>query len=111
VGALAAVSDLRRGFDLNLGGGAVAGLMGCSPKDCGSKYAACSPMDLLPIKVPQRLLHGTADDIVPFDLSQRFANASKNSQLVPLPGAGHFELIDPRAKEWPTVLQHVTALI
>jgi pimeloyl-ACP methyl ester carboxylesterase len=64
-------------------------------------------MDLLPISVPQTLLHGTADDIVPFELSQRFVRASQNSQLVSLPGAGHFELIDPRSKEWPTVLKHI----
>jgi pimeloyl-ACP methyl ester carboxylesterase len=68
-------------------------------------------MDMLPLKVPQRLLHGTADDIVPFELSQRFARASKNAQLVPLPEAGHFELIDPRSQEWPTVLKHITATL
>jgi acetyl esterase/lipase len=109
VAGLAAVSDLRLAYDLNLGGGAVQGLMGCSPKKCSANYAAASPVDLLPIKVPQRLLHGTADDIVPFELSQRFAKASKNAQLIRLPDAGHFELIDPRSKEWPTVLQNITA--
>jgi acetyl esterase/lipase len=109
VAALAAVSDLRLAYDLNLGGGAVAGLMGCSPKKCNSNYAAASPMDLLPIKVPQCLLHGAADDIVPFELSQRFAKASKNAQLIRIPDAGHFDLIDPRSKAWPTVLQNITA--
>jgi acetyl esterase/lipase len=107
--ALAAVSDLRRGYDLNLGSGAVAAFMGCTPKQCDASYRTSSPMDLLPLRVPQRLLHGTADDIVPFELSQSFAKASKNAQLVPLPGAGHFELIDPRSKEWPTVLNNITA--
>jgi len=111
VAALAAVSDLRRGYDLNLGSSAVRDFMGCTPKQCDGSYAASSPMDLLPIKVPQRLLHGTADDIVPFELSERFAKASKNAQLVPLPGAGHFELIDPRSKEWLTVLRHITAAL
>ena len=36
-------------------------------------------------------------------MSRRFAKASKNARLIPLAGAGHFDLIDPRAKVWPTV--------
>jgi acetyl esterase/lipase len=108
VAALAAVTDLRLGFDLNLGGGAVRQLMGCPPTQCSAEYAKASPMDLLPIKVPQRVLHGTADDIVPFELSQRFVSASKNAKLVPLADANHFDLIDPRSKAWPTVLRNLT---
>jgi acetyl esterase/lipase len=107
VTALAAISDVRLGYQRNLGSGAVSAFMACHPKQCDDRYSAASPMDLLPISVPQTLLHGTADDIVPFELSQRFAKASKNSQLIPLAGAGHFELIDPRSKEWPTVLKHI----
>ena len=109
VAALAAVSDLRRGYDLNLGSGAVADFLGCGPAQCSDRYAAASPVEMLPIGVPQVLLHGTADDIVPFDLSQRFAKASRNARLVALPGAGHFELIDPRSKEWPVVLENIVA--
>jgi acetyl esterase/lipase len=107
VAGLAAVSDLRLADARNLGSGAVAAFMGCSSKQCDDRYAMASPVDLLPITIPQTLLHGTADDIVPFELSQRFTTASKNSQLIPLPGAGHFELIDPRSKEWPIVLKHI----
>ena len=107
--ALAAVSDLKRAHELNLGSGAAEAFMGCSPNQCPDAWAASSPIDLLPIKVPQRLLHGTADTVVPFDLSQRFAQASKNARLIPLPETGHFELIDPRAKQWSTVLRNLTA--
>jgi acetyl esterase/lipase len=103
VTGLAAVSDLRLGFERNLGQGAVAAFMGCAPKDCADAYAAASPT--LPLDVPQTLLHGTADTVVPFELSERFAKGSKNCQLIPLPDAGHFELIDPRSREWQTVLK------
>jgi pimeloyl-ACP methyl ester carboxylesterase len=82
--------------------------MGCNPAECPDAWTKSSPVELLPLKVPQRLLHGTADTVVPYDLSVRFAKASKNTQLIPLPDAGHFELIDPRAKEWPTVLRNLT---
>ena len=104
---LAAVSDLRRAYALQLDGGVVGELLGGSPDRVPQRYAAASPMELLPIPVPQRVLHGTADHVVPFDMSQRFAKASKNAKLIPLPGAGHFELIDPRAKEWPTIQKNI----
>jgi len=100
---MAAVSDLRRAFALQLGNGVVGEFLGGSPDRIPQRYAAASPMQLLPISVRQRLIHGTADNIVPFEMSERFVKASHNAKLIPLQGAGHFELIDPRAREWETV--------
>ncbi len=100
---LAAISDLRRAYALQLDGGVVGQLLDGSPDRVPQRYAAASPMELLPIPVPQRLVHGTADKVVPFDMSRRFAKASGNSKLIPLAGVGHFELIDPRAKVWSTI--------
>jgi len=100
---LAAVTDLRRAYAEQLGGGVVAEFMGGSPDRVPQRYGAASPMQLLPISVPQRLIHGTTDNIVPFEMSERFAKASQNAKLIALKGAGHFELIDPRAREWQTV--------
>jgi acetyl esterase/lipase len=105
---LAAVSDLKRAWKLQLGGGVVADFLGGSPTQVPNRYASASPMELLPISVQQRVLHGTADNIVPFELSQVFTEASKNSKLVPLKGAGHFELIDPRSREWAVVEKNIT---
>ena len=105
---LAAVSDLRRAFALGLSNGAAGELLGGGPAEFPDRYAAASPSELLPISVPQRLLHGTADEDVPFELSERFAQLSKNCRLVTLPGAGHFELIDPRSQEWETVRNSIT---
>lgn len=104
---LAAVSDLRRAWTLQLSGGAVGELLGGTPDRVPSRYAAASPRELLPISVPQRLVHGTSDDIVPFAMSEQFAQASKNAKLVPLKGAGHFDLIDPRSREWPVVQKSI----
>ncbi len=101
--SLAGVSDLKRAWELRLSDGIVGKLLGGSPQDVPDRYAAADPMELLPIPVKQRLVHGTGDDVVPFELSERFAKASHNAQLIPLEGAGHFELIDPRAAEWKNV--------
>ncbi|HTW64954.1 MAG TPA: prolyl oligopeptidase family serine peptidase [Bryobacteraceae bacterium] len=103
VTGLAAISDLRRAWALQLDGGVVRQLLGGTPDQIPQRYAAASPEQLLPISVPQRLVHGTADNVVPFDMSRRFAKASGNSQLVPIPGAGHFDLIDPASRFWPAV--------
>lgn len=104
---LAAISDLRRAYALQLDGGVVGELMGGSPDRVPQRYAAASPIELLPIPVPQRVVHGTADNIVPFEMSRRFAKASKNAKLIPLAGAGHFDLIDPRVKFWPTIQKNI----
>lgn len=104
---LAAVSDLRRAYALQLGGGVVGELLGGPPDRVPQRYAAADPIELLPISPPQRMLHGTADNIVPFEMSQRFAKASKNAKLVAFPGAGHFDLVDPRSKIWPKVQENI----
>ncbi len=103
VAGLAAISDLRRAWTLQLDGGVVRELLGGTPEQIPQRYDAASPRELLPISVPQRLLHGAADNVVPFDMSQRFAKASGNAKLIPLPGAGHFDLMDPQSRVWPTV--------
>jgi acetyl esterase/lipase len=104
---LAAIADLRRAYALQMNAGVVGELLGGSPDRVPQRYAAADPMELLPIPAPQRVVHGTADDIVPFDMSQRFAKASKNSKLIPLAGAGHFDLIDPRSKHWPSIQKNI----
>ena len=103
VTGLAAISDLRRAWVLQLDGGVVRELLGGTPSQVPQRYAAASPAELLPISIQQRLVHGTADNVVPFDMSQRFVKASSNSKLIPLPGAGHIDLIDPRSHVWPAV--------
>jgi pimeloyl-ACP methyl ester carboxylesterase len=57
-----------------------------------------SPLELLPLGVPQIVLHGSADDSVPYEMSERYVEAAGGeAELVTLEGAGHFELIDPQA--------------
>jgi acetyl esterase/lipase len=104
---LAAITDLRRAWASQMDDGVVGRLLGGSPVQVPQRYESTSPTELLPISVPQRLIHGTADHIVPFEMSQRFAKASHNAKLIPLEGAGHFEPIDPRAREWGTVQKNI----
>jgi acetyl esterase/lipase len=112
---LAGVLDLWRAWELRLSRGVAKQLMGGTPAQHAERYAAGSPMALLPIGIRQILLHGTADDAVPFLISRDYAEAARAAgdavELVTLPGAGHFEVIDPRSQEWPHVRAAVLTLL
>ena len=111
--SLAGVADLRRAYELKLSNTVVADFMGDAPD--AVTYKQASPIELLPLGTPSRLLHGDRDDIVPLEISHRFAEAATkagdDSKLVTLPGADHFAVIDPRSPEWPTVEKTVLELI
>jgi acetyl esterase/lipase len=66
----------------------------------GEPFPEGSPLAQLPPGAPQVLVHGTQDDIVPFEQSTRYAAAAgEDAELIPLEGAGHFEPIDPLSPE------------
>lgn len=113
--ALAPVSDLRRVWELHLSQGAAAELLGGSPDQVPERYAVASPIELLPLGVPQVLIHGTADDAVPYELSERYCAAASAAgdgcRLITLPTLGHFELIDPLSAAWPHVYDAVVSVL
>jgi len=110
--ALAPVSDLRESAERIGPGGAVARLIGGMPAELPERYAEASPRELLPFGVHQVLVHGMADDDVPYEMSETYAAAAGDeAELVTLEGARHFEPIDPQAREWPTVLEAILATI
>jgi acetyl esterase/lipase len=113
--SLAGVADLRRAWELRLSDGVVADFLGGSPEQAPERYRQASPMELVPLGVPQRLVHGTKDDIVPIEISRGYqkaaAAAGDDARLIELEGAGHFELIDPRSREWPAVARAVRDLL
>ena len=113
--ALAAVTDLRRAYELKLSNMVVADLLGGSPDAVAERYAAASPVELLPLKVPQRLIHGSRDSNVPLELSTTYVAAAQakgdDAKLITLEDAAHFELIDPRTKEFEIVKNTVLSLL
>jgi acetyl esterase/lipase len=110
--ALAAVSDLRESAERVGPDGAVARFLGGMPADVPNRYAEASPRELLPFGVRQILVHGDADEDVPFAQSAAYAEAAGDeAELVALPGAGHFEPIDPQAREWTRTLEAVQTLL
>jgi len=112
--ALAPVSDLVACYRQGLGGGAAADLLGGGPEQHPKRYAVADPAGLLPLGVAVRIVHGTADDQVPCEMSRSYTararSAGDDTLLTELPGCGHFDVIDPRTAAWPAVLAAFRAL-
>ena len=98
--SLAGVVDLQRAYELHLSNDAVVEFLGGTPAEVADHYGEADPMRLT-IGARQWLVHGTADDVVPFALSKDYVSAKvkakENARLGEIAGAGHFEVVDPRA--------------
>ena len=68
------------------------------------RYEAASPARLLPIGVPQLVVHGDADANVPCEMSVDYVAAAMAAgddvDLATIPGADHFAVIDPTHNAW-----------
>lgn len=111
--SLAGVLDLRRGWELHLSNDAVAGFLGGSPTEVPDHYREASPAELR-IRAKQILIHGTADEDVPYELSHSYAEqkkkAGENVQLITMKEVDHFQIVDPSSKIWSTVQEAFLSL-
>ncbi|HKT49692.1 MAG TPA: alpha/beta hydrolase [Candidatus Angelobacter sp.] len=111
--SLAGVLDLRRGWELHLSNDAVAGFLGGSPTEVPDHYREASPAELH-IRAKQILIHGTADEDVPYELSHSYAEQKKKSgenvELITMKDTDHFEIVDPSSKVWSKVQDQFVAL-
>lgn len=99
---LAAVVDLARSFTLNAGNGAVRELLAGSPSEHPARYAAASPMALLPLGVHHLIVHGAADEALPIETARDYVRAAvaagDSIQFSELPHAGHMDYLDPSSE-------------
>lgn len=113
--SLAGVVDLVACADANLGDGACQAFLGGSPAEVPDRYAEASPIERLPLGVPQLLVHGTVDDIVPVTQSRDYAAAARDAgddvELVELQGVGHFEVIERDHHAWREVAERLPGLL
>lgn len=111
---LAGVLDLERCEELGLSDDAVVGLLGGSPQEVPERYEEASPTRLVPSPVPHLLVHGTFDDIVPIEMSERYQVAATSAgalaTVLSLPRADHFDVIDPTSSTWPAIMRAIVAL-
>jgi acetyl esterase/lipase len=108
--SLGGVCDLEEAARAGLSSGAAVDFVGGGPDRLPLLYAEASPPRLLPFGIPYLLVHGLADESVPWQLSahlhERAQSAGDSGDLELLEGVGHFEPIDPstepgrRAQSW-----------
>jgi acetyl esterase/lipase len=82
-------------------------LVGAGDRHGQALFADTSPAALAPIGVPQVVISGDLDPIVPEpfgrDYAARARAAGDTARSLDIGGAGHFELIDPRAAAWRAI--------
>lgn len=104
VAGLAAVPDLRYAWESGTGDDAVEALLGGPPHLVPERYRFASPAERLPIGVPQLLVHGERDRVVPPGLSRRYVAEAKASgdqaELQVFSKTGHMDVINPAGPSW-----------
>jgi acetyl esterase/lipase len=113
--SLAGITDLRA-YAQGTGdcNASVHPLLGGPPSGVPGRYAAASPVERVPLGVAVRLVHGDRDPIVPLAqpraLLERMRAAGEDAALAVVEGTGHFDVIAPRSRAWPAVVDAARAL-
>jgi acetyl esterase/lipase len=109
--SLAGVVDLKKAFKLHLSHDAVVEFLGGAPDAVPEHYREADPMEFSVPQARQVLLHGSEDDSVPPEFSREYVaqkkKAGESAELVEIPHAGHFDLIDPASDAF----KHVTSTV
>jgi acetyl esterase/lipase len=113
--SLAGITDLRAGAAGGVCADAIPRLLVGPPNDHAGRLGQLSPIELLPLGVPVRLVCGARDPIVPIEQARSYETAAKRAgdtvAVEVVEGAGHFELVNPGSSAWPVVLEAVRALL
>jgi acetyl esterase/lipase len=113
--SLAGVLDLKQAFSRHLSNDAVVEFLGGKPDAVPDHYREADPMELSIPRTRQWVLHGREDEVVPPEFSRDYASKKKKAgesvELVEIPRAGHFDLIDPASDAFKQVTSSVHAAI
>ena len=92
-----------------------AELLGGTPAEVPERYAVASPIELLPLGVPQHLVSGARDPVVPEAFGRAYSAAARDAgdeaTLSVIPDAGHFELIAPSTAAWRQVKKAIWEIL
>jgi len=113
--SLAGFTDLEACVEEGLLAGACVNVLGGTPSEVPARYRQASPAARLPTGQRQRLVHGIDDDIVPVRQSQDYTAlaqaAGDPAEVVTVPDAGHFQLIDIQHPAYGEVLTQISRLL
>lgn len=111
---LAPVANLDEADRRDLSDGVVRQLLDGARDTVPDRYRAASPHALVPLGVPQLIVHGRADDNVPIDIATDYAaraeRAGDDVELLTPSGVDHFHVIDPGHEIWRIIDDHIDRL-
>lgn len=112
---LAPILDLVEAEERALGSHAAAEFLGGIPAAFPERYQAASPVAHAPFGLGQLIVHGSLDDRVPLEMSERFVAAARaagdQAELITLEHSDHFALIDPWSEHWERIVAAVGSLV
>ena len=76
---LAPVLNLQRSISTREGREAVSALLGGSPDEYPQRYAVCSPIEMLPLKTRQLIIHGDCDEALPVEWTREYVDAARSA--------------------------------
>jgi acetyl esterase/lipase len=104
--ALGPVADLQYGYANAIGDNAVHAFIGGPASD----RRDLDPTLLPSANIKVTIIHGAADMIAPFAMSENYRARHAFTRLVKLNECGHFAVIDPQSTAWPSVLTELRGL-
>ena len=113
--SLAGVTDLRRAVEERVCDTMAAELVGGGSEDADSRYREASPIERLPLGLPQRLVTGALDSVVPPAFGEDYVARARaqgdDASHTVVEGAGHFEVIAPSTEAFRVVLEAIRSLL
>ena len=115
--SLAGIPDLDAFYEYGQDpcGDGLPRLMGGSPRLHPERYAEASPSERLPLGVPQVLLWGANDQIVPRHVFESYERAARQAgdrvESVEIGGIGHHEFGAPNSPAYPHIVSAIRRLI
>jgi acetyl esterase/lipase len=113
--SLAGVTDLARAVREKVCDTMAAELVGGRPEDLAPRFAEASPIERLPLGVPQRLVTGSLDAVVPPAFGEDYAAKARargdDATHERIGGAGHFEVIAPGTEAFRSVSKAIRGLL
>lgn len=97
------------------GDAVITKLIGGLPEEVPQRYQQASPIRLLPLGVPQILITGAHDLVVPKELGDAYSQAARTSgdevHHIIVDHAAHHEYGAPTAVTWPVIRRSVFSLL
>jgi acetyl esterase/lipase len=113
--SLSGIVDLEEADRLALGAQATARFMGGHWNEQSDRYRHASPRALLPLGVPQALIHAGNDSVVPRSLSRDYqtlaTSLGDSSRYLLVDGIGHRHLINPKGRGWAIAVSELERIL